>query len=83
VDKCTPEEIKERIRQIAFNAMVKSEPAIYDSLDPADRAYKGLKKKKVRPAHVSFLLKNGDLSRLHVCILHFAAISIHVQKEPV
>ncbi len=44
-DKCTPEEIKERIREIAVNAMVKSESAIYDSLDPADRAYGGLKKK--------------------------------------
>ncbi len=42
-DKCSPEEIKERIREIAFNAMVKS--AIYEDLDPADRAYGGLKKK--------------------------------------
>ncbi len=40
--ECTPEEIKERIREIAFNAMVKS--AIYEDLDPADRAYGGFKK---------------------------------------
>ncbi len=41
-DELTPEEIKERIRDIAFNAMVKS--AIYEDLDPADRVYGGLKK---------------------------------------
>jgi hypothetical protein len=41
-DKCTPEEIKERIREIAFNSMVKS--AIYEDLDPADRPYGGFKK---------------------------------------
>ena len=41
-DESSPEEIKERIREIAFNAMVKS--AIYEDLDPADRAYGGFKK---------------------------------------
>jgi hypothetical protein len=61
--------------------MVKS--AIHEDLDPADRTYGGFKNKNVRPAHVSFLLKDGDLSCLLVCILHFAAISINVQKEPV
>jgi hypothetical protein len=61
--------------------MVKS--AIYEDLGPTDRAYEGFKKNNVLPAHVLFLLKKGDLSRLLVCILHFAAISIHVQKEPV
>jgi hypothetical protein len=42
-DECSPEEINERIREIVFNAMVKS--AIYEDLDSADRAYGGLKKK--------------------------------------
>ena len=41
-NKCSPEEIKERICDIAFNAMVKS--AIYQDLNPADRAYGGFKK---------------------------------------
>ena len=50
-DELSPEEIKERIRDIAFNAMVKS--AIYEDLDPADRAYGGFKKKNVRPSHLS------------------------------
>ncbi len=79
-DECCPEEIKERIREIAFNAMVKS--AISEDLNPADRAY-GWFKKNVRPAHVSFLLMNVDLCCFPECILHFAAISIHVQREPV
>jgi hypothetical protein len=56
--------------------------AIYEDLYPADRAYGGLKK-IVRPVHVSFLLMNVDLCRFPECILHFAAISIHVQEEPV
>ncbi len=79
-DECTPEEIKERIREIAFNAMVKS--AIYEDLNPADRAYGGFKK-KILPAHLSYLLMNVDLCRFPECILHFAAISIHVHEEPV
>jgi hypothetical protein len=77
--ECTPEEIKERIREIAFNAMVKS--AIYEDLDPADRAYGGLKK-KLRPAHLSYLHMNVVLCCFPECIMHFAAISIHVQDEP-
>jgi hypothetical protein len=48
-DELSPDEIKERIRDIVFSAMAKS--AIYEDLDPADRAYGGLKK-NVRPAHV-------------------------------
>ena len=46
----TPEEIKKRIRDIAFTAMVKS--VIYEDLDPADRVYGGFKKNNVRPSHV-------------------------------
>ncbi len=49
-DEHSPEEIKERIREIAFNAMVKS--TIYEDLDPADRAYGGFKKNNVLPAHI-------------------------------
>ena len=41
-DECPPEEIKERIREIAFNAIVES--AIYEDLNPADRAFGGFKK---------------------------------------
>jgi hypothetical protein len=41
-DECTPEEIKQRIREIAFNVMVKS--AIHKDLNPADRAFGGLKR---------------------------------------
>jgi hypothetical protein len=41
-DECSPEEIKESIREIAFNAIVKS--AIYEDLNPADRAFGGFKK---------------------------------------
>jgi hypothetical protein len=74
-DECTQKEIKERIREIAFNAMVKS--AIYEDFDPAIRAYGGLKK-NVRPAHLSYLHMNVDLYRFPECFLHFAAISIHV-----
>ncbi len=50
-DKSSPEEIKERIREIAFGAIVKS--AIYEDLDPADRAFGGFKNKNVRPSYVS------------------------------
>jgi len=46
-DESSPEEIKERIRD---GAMVKS--AIYEDLDPADRAYGGFKKNNVRLSHV-------------------------------
>jgi hypothetical protein len=46
-DECTPEEIKEHIHEIAFDAMKKS--AIYEDLDPADRAYGGLKKMYCHP----------------------------------
>ena len=49
-DELSPDEIKQHIRNIAFTAMAKS--AIYEDLDPADRAYGGFKKKNVRPAHV-------------------------------
>jgi hypothetical protein len=49
-DELSPDEIKQRIRDIAFTAMAKS--AIYEDLNPADRAYGGFKKKKLRPAHV-------------------------------
>jgi hypothetical protein len=73
-DELTPEEIKEPIRDIAFNAMVKS--AIYEDLDPADRAYGGFKKNNVRPAHRSYLHINVDWCCVPDCILHFAAISI-------
>jgi hypothetical protein len=76
-DECTPEEIKERIREIAFNAVVKS--AIYEDLDPADKAY-GVFKKKLT-ASPPFL--SAYECCFPECILHFAAISIHVQKEPV
>ncbi len=38
-DKCPPEEINERIRNIAFNAMAKS--VVYVDIDPADRAFGG------------------------------------------
>jgi hypothetical protein len=79
-DKCSPEEIKERICEKAFHAMVKS--AIYEDLNPADRPYGGLKKNEL-PAHNLFQLKNGDSSHVFVCILHFAANLVHVQKEPV
>ena len=47
-DECSPEEIKERISEIAFNALVKS--AIFEDLDPADRPYGGFKKNNVRSA---------------------------------
>ncbi len=80
-DECTPEEIKECACKIAFNAMVKS--AIYEDLDSADRAYGGFKNYNVWQAHVSVLFINIDLCRFPECILHFAAISIHVHKEPV
>ncbi len=80
-DECTPEEIKERIREIAFNAMVKS--AIYEDLDPADRAYGGFKKNNVRRSHLSYLHINVDWCCFPDCILYFAAISIDVQKESV
>jgi hypothetical protein len=46
----TPDEISKRIRDIAFTAMAKS--VIYEDIDPADRAYGGLKNNNVRPAHV-------------------------------
>jgi hypothetical protein len=67
------------ISEIAFNVMVKS--AIYENLDPADWPYGEFKKKNVRPAHHLFPPKNGDLSYLFASVLHFAAISIHIQKE--
>ncbi len=49
-DELSPDEIKERIRDSAFSAMAKS--AIYEDLNPADRAYGGFKENNVRPAHV-------------------------------
>jgi hypothetical protein len=60
---------------------------VCEDIDPTDRAFGGFKKKILYvlstfvTAHVS--LMNGEWSHLFVCILHFAAISIHVQKEPV
>jgi hypothetical protein len=72
-DECSPEEIKERIREIAFSAMVKS----------TSRQTIWRVKKNERPAHNLFPLMNGDLSPVFECVLHFAAISIHVQKKPV
>jgi hypothetical protein len=41
-DELSPDEIKERIRDIAFSAMATS--AIYEDLNPTDRAYGGFKK---------------------------------------
>jgi hypothetical protein len=76
-DECSAEEIKERIRDIAFNAMAKS--AICEDIYPPDRAYGGFKKRNVCAVHNIFPLKNSDLSHLFVCALHFAAILIHVQ----
>ncbi len=49
-DELSPDEIKMRIRDIAFTAMSKS--VIYGDLDPADRAYGGFKKNNVRQSHV-------------------------------
>ncbi len=49
-DELSPDEIKVRIRDIAFIAMSKS--VIYEDIDPADRAYGSLKKNNVRPSHV-------------------------------
>jgi hypothetical protein len=43
------EEIKERIRDIAFNPMPKS--VIYEDIDPTDRAFGGFKKKTVRDVY--------------------------------
>ena len=42
----TPEEIKKRIRDIAFTAMTKS--AIYEDIDAADTDHGGFKKHNVR-----------------------------------
>jgi hypothetical protein len=42
-----------------------------------------VKKKNVMPAHLSYLHIHVDWCCFPDCILHFAAISIHVQKEPV
>jgi hypothetical protein len=49
-DEMSPEEIKKRIRDIAFTAMAKS--VTYEDLDLADTAYGGFKKNNVRPSHV-------------------------------
>jgi hypothetical protein len=49
-DELTPEEIKKRIRDIAFTAMAKS--VIYEDIDPADTAYGGFKKNNVRQSLV-------------------------------
>ncbi len=80
-DKCPPDKINERIRVIAFNAMAKS--VVYVDIDPADRAFGGFKKKYVCSFYSLLLLMNGKWSHLFVCILKFAAISIHMQKESV
>jgi hypothetical protein len=45
-DELSPDEIKMRIRDIAFTAMAKS--VIYEDIDAADTAYGGFKKKNVR-----------------------------------
>jgi hypothetical protein len=80
-DECSPPEINERIRDIAFNAMAKS--VVYEDINPADRVFGGFKGKTVRAVYFLLLLMNGEWSHLFLCIFHFAAISIHVQKEPV
>ena len=49
-DELTPDEIKKRIRDIAFTAMTKS--AIYEDIDAADTDHGGFKKNNVRPSHV-------------------------------
>ncbi len=49
-DELSPEEIKKRIREIAFTAMAKA--VIYEDLDPADTAYGGFKKNNVRQSRV-------------------------------
>jgi hypothetical protein len=80
-DECSPEEIKEHICEIAFNAMVKS--AIYEELNPADRPYGGFKKEIVLPAHNLIPLKNCDLSHVFVCVLHFVPFDRSSQKAVV
>ncbi len=49
-DECPPEEINERIHDIAFNAMAKF--VVYEDIDPADRAFGGFKKKTVRVVYL-------------------------------
>jgi len=49
-DELSPDEIKKRIREIAFTAMAKS--VIYEEIDPADKAFCGFKKKNVSQFHV-------------------------------
>ncbi len=49
----TPEEIKKRIRDIAFTAMTKS--VIFEDIDAADIDYGGFKKKNVWPCLVANL----------------------------
>jgi hypothetical protein len=76
-DECTSEKIKERIRDIAVNAMAKS--VTYEEIDAADKAYGGFKKRNVLAAHDLYHLTEMFSP---IC-MHFAAISINVQEEPV
>jgi hypothetical protein len=46
-DEMTPEELKKRVRDIAFSAMSKS--VIFEDIDAADRDYGGFKRNNVRP----------------------------------
>ena len=52
-DELTPDQIKERIRKIAFAAMTKS--AIFEDIEAADIDYGGFKRNNVRPCLVSNL----------------------------
>ncbi len=60
--------------------MVKS--AIYEDLDPADRAYGGFKKNNVHPAQVSFLRMNVDLYRFPDCILYLQQYRSMSKRNP-
>ncbi len=64
-DECSPEEIKECTRDIAFNAMAKS--VKYEDINPADRANGGFKKKNVRAANIFFPLTNGLCMNFSFC----------------
>ena len=52
-DEMTPEELKKRVRDIAFSAMSKA--VIFEDIDAADRDYGGFKRNNVRPCLVSNL----------------------------
>jgi hypothetical protein len=65
-DECSPEEIKERIREIALNAMVSS--AIYEDLDPAGRPYGGFKKKMYGLPTIYFRLRTVICLPICMCL---------------